>query len=134
MTVRLNKPVDFAALEGLLGDLGLTPQQEARLIFVVPEDIYPNFKLNVKTGESRQKKASPTAPALGSAPAAKKASPTAPALGSAPAAAPALGPAPALVPRPKLCIMRAPRAQVGVRALSAQTGRPVVRTRGGLRW
>ncbi|PNW75828.1 hypothetical protein CHLRE_12g559000v5 [Chlamydomonas reinhardtii] len=86
MTVSLNKPVHFAALEDLLGDLGLTPQQEARLIFVVPEDIYPDFKLNVKTGGSRQKKAS-------------RPSPT----------------APALVPRPKLCIMRAPRAQVGVR-------------------
>ncbi|KAG2439933.1 hypothetical protein HXX76_004052 [Chlamydomonas incerta] len=99
MTVRLNKPVDFAALEGLLGDLGLTPQQETRLIFVVPEDIYPDFKLNVKTGGSRQKKASPTAPALG----------------SAPAAVPALGPAPALVTRPKLCIMRAQRAQAAAR-------------------
>ncbi|KAG2440791.1 hypothetical protein HXX76_003647 [Chlamydomonas incerta] len=90
MTVSLNKPVHFAALEDLLGDLGLTPQQEARLIFVVPEDIYPDFKLNVKTGGSRQKKAS-------------RPSPT----------------ARALVPRPKLYIMRAPRAQVGVRALSA---------------
>ncbi|PNW86233.1 hypothetical protein CHLRE_02g078200v5 [Chlamydomonas reinhardtii] len=103
MTVDLNKPVDFAALEGLLGDLGLTSQQEARLIFVVPEDIYPNFELTMKTDGSRQKQASPTAPALG----------------SAPAAVPELGPAPALVTRPKLCIMRAPRAQVGVRALSA---------------
>ncbi|KAG2431995.1 hypothetical protein HYH02_013067 [Chlamydomonas schloesseri] len=87
MTVSPDKPVDFAKLEGLLGDLGITPQQEARLIFVVPEDIYPNFKINVKTGECGQKKASPTAPALAT--------------------------------RPKLCIMRVPRAQVGVRALSA---------------
>ncbi len=99
MTVGGSKPVDFAALEQLLRELGLAPQQETRLIFVVPEDVYPDFKLSVAPATRRSSKA------------------------PAPAPAPAPSPAPALAPRPKLYIMRVQRVKLGLRALAAHGGR-----------
>ncbi|KAG2423795.1 hypothetical protein HXX76_015071 [Chlamydomonas incerta] len=121
MAVDGGKLVDFAALAALLRELGLAPQQEARLVYVVPEDVYPDFKLTVEMGnEGRVQQA---------APAGRRSRKKAPAL------APALPPVPtpaALAPRPKLYVMRVPRAKLEVRALAARGGRHVVRARGGL--
>jgi hypothetical protein len=62
MTVSGSKDLDSLKLSGLLNDVQLPVGVTPRLHFVVPEDIYPNFKL--KVGKMKNWPPKPRSPAF----------------------------------------------------------------------